>query len=346
MNADKFEQILQSSSLYDVINYTWKCIKDIIYDNSPSINTINLEDREGNNSYYLGGIQEEQIKTVDQFLQSRGVSLINTRILMINPNKFVCLIGSIDEKKEELSENIIAYYGEFSSFLKRVNHYLKEAQKVCGNETEKKMLQHYIDSFQSGSIDSHKDSQREWVKDKQPVVEMNIGWIERYLDPLGARASYGGWVALTDKEKSKKFNTFVANAEKFLDLYPWDKEFENTTFIPPDFGALDVVCFASNYCPLGISLPNYPEIRNHEGSKNIFLSNAFPSYEANNLVFCSETDYKLLRQFGKQAMTLQSVSHELLGHGSGRLLKQNNKGEFNFEKDALINPITNKPIDQ
>lgn len=265
---------------------------------------------------------------------------------MISPNKFVCLIGSIDEKKEELSDNIIAYYGEFCSFLKRVNHYLEEAQKVCGNETEKKMLQYYIDSFQTGSIDKHKDSQREWVKNKQPVIEMNIGWIERYIDPIGVRASYGGWVALTDKEKSKKFNTLVANAEKFLELYPWDKQFENPTFIPPDFGALDVVCFASNLCPMGISLPNYPEIRNQEGSKNISLTNAFPSYQTINLSFCSEADSELVKQFGKQAMTLQSASHELLGHGSGRLLRQNDKGEFNFEKDILINPITNEPIDK
>lgn len=34
------------------------------------------------------------------------------------------------------------------------------------------MLLKYIDSFNNGSIDDHKDSQRWWIKDKGPVVEV------------------------------------------------------------------------------------------------------------------------------------------------------------------------------
>jgi hypothetical protein len=45
------------------------------------------------------------------------------------------------------------------------------------------MLVHYVNHFNSGSIDLHKDSQRSWVKDVGPIVETNIGFIETYLDP-------------------------------------------------------------------------------------------------------------------------------------------------------------------
>jgi len=45
------------------------------------------------------------------------------------------------------------------------------------------MLIHYVNHFNSGSIDLHKDSQRSWVKDVGPIVESNIGFIETYLDP-------------------------------------------------------------------------------------------------------------------------------------------------------------------
>ena len=52
------------------------------------------------------------------------------------------------------------------------------------------MLRDYMISFENGSIEKHKDSQRWWLKDKNPVVEMNIGWIETYIDPMGVRAYY------------------------------------------------------------------------------------------------------------------------------------------------------------
>lgn len=67
---------------------------------------------------------------------------------------------------------------------------MKNAKEFCANEFQSKMLDDYIESFRTGSIKKHKDSQRWWVKDKKPVVEANIGWIETYIDPVGVRAYY------------------------------------------------------------------------------------------------------------------------------------------------------------
>ena len=64
------------------------------------------------------------------------------------------------------------------------------------------MLQKYIEHYTSGEVDLHKDSQRQWVKDKKPVVECCQGWIETYVDPENIRAYYEGFVAIVDKEKS------------------------------------------------------------------------------------------------------------------------------------------------
>lgn len=67
------------------------------------------------------------------------------------------------------------------------------------------MLEYYIEHYKTGSIESHKNSQRKWIKDKGPVVETNMGFIETYLDPSNERAYYESWVAIVDKPKSEKF---------------------------------------------------------------------------------------------------------------------------------------------
>ncbi|KAL7978244.1 hypothetical protein Chor_014783 [Crotalus horridus] len=70
--------------------------------------------------------------------------------------------------------------GDYSPILQRVVENLQKAQ----------MLEHYITSFRQGSIPAHKEGSRCWIRDKSPIVESYIGFIESYRDPYGSRGEF------------------------------------------------------------------------------------------------------------------------------------------------------------
>ncbi len=61
-------------------------------------------------------------------------------------------------------------------------------------------------------------------------METNIGFIETYADPLAQRGEWEGFVAVVDKESTKKFEALVNVAPEFISKLPWTKEFEKDKF--------------------------------------------------------------------------------------------------------------------
>ena len=134
--------------------------------------------------------------------------------------------------------------GDHSTELERVCDELKEASKYAANDLQRQVLDAYVESFQSGSLDTYRDSQRLWVRDKAPRVETIFGFVEPYRDPHGIRAEFEGLVAIADDEETRLFK-LVDSSSTFIRRLPWASPendgkgpFGKNLFEPPDFSSI------------------------------------------------------------------------------------------------------------
>lgn len=212
-------------------------------------------------SFYYPGevcISREEVKRVSEILEENSIYAENTRIRKANVDgtaRFEVLQGSIenDDSPQELRGSVsgtpvLLIRGDHAKELAKINEHLGEAYKYAANDHQKRFIQEYQRSFQSGNIETHKESQRIWVKDIKPAVETQFGFIEPYRDPFGIRAEFEGLVALVDAEETKVLTKLVENSAKFIRRLPWAEisngendgkgPFEKDLFEPPDFTSL------------------------------------------------------------------------------------------------------------
>jgi dipeptidyl-peptidase-3 len=83
-------------------------------------------------------------------------------------------------------------YGDHSKEMHIIAGYHKKAAENAANDNQKNMHLAYAKSFEEGSLKAYKHSQRYWIRDKGPMVESNIGFVETYRDPHGIRGEWEG----------------------------------------------------------------------------------------------------------------------------------------------------------
>ena len=148
--------------------------------------------------------------------------------------------------------------------------------------------------------------------------------------------------ATTKLSVSKKL---VDSAPSMIPKLPWSSDFEKDKFTPPDFTSLEVLSFASSGIPAGINIPNSDKIRQEVGFKNVSLGNVLSAKAPNEPIpFIRKEDLSLYQDNRDDAFEVQVGIHELLGHGSGKLLQEVAPGEYNFDvKNPPVDPISNQP---
>uniref|UniRef100_A0A3P8TGM9 Dipeptidyl peptidase 3 n=1 Tax=Amphiprion percula TaxID=161767 RepID=A0A3P8TGM9_AMPPE len=338
---DKLKALVWASQAFQeqpsAMEALWDSCSGLLYSLEDRQKQLGLGDK-GITTYFSGNCCLEDAELAQKFLDSKKLSAYNTRLFKKDNGGKACY-----EVRLASAVQKVFLTPTFDLFVLLTII----SQTYAANENQRKMLEEYQRSFTLGSVDAHKEGSRYWIKDKGPIVESYIGFIESYRDPFGSRGEFEGFVAVVNKAMSERFAKLVGSAEVLLPELPWPREFEKDTFLKPDFTSLDVLTFAGSGIPAGINIPNYDDIRQSEGFKNVSLGNVLAvayATQKEKLTFLKEEDKDLFIKWKGPSFEVQVGLHELLGHGSGKLFVQDDQGKFNFDESKVVNPETGEPV--
>ncbi|KAI9725808.1 MAG: hypothetical protein M1828_002437 [Chrysothrix sp. TS-e1954] len=338
-------------------------------------------------SYYPGDevVTEEDTRYVSRVLEKRHMLPENTRIAKDTSERGVLFVvkqanwaqpGSTKTLQRPREDDaVIKQNGDHFLELQRICNELRWAMTYASNTRQKDVLEHYVESFKTGDLETYRESQRKWVKDLSPSVENIFGFVEPYRDPAGIRAEFEGIVAIKDLNETRRLERLVHSSSTFIRLLPWaigattndgKGPFEKSLFEPPDFTSLHALAYCSSIIFPGINLPNaseivqvsalvpytnntqYNDIREQHGFKNVIISNRM-SAEASDAEPCPFIDPSESATFQKHrfpAYYIWVVLHELLGHGTGQMMCEGPEGHYNFDiNDPPVDLITEKRIE-
>ena len=215
-------------------------------------------------SYYPGElrISREEVRDVSNILTKLGVDPENTRLqksIVGQKSCFDVLQSSVEEDShpqviyDDSGLLIRLVRGDHKSELSLVCHYLEHAKDSAANPIQKSVMAKYQQSFTTGDMESYRNSQRDWVKDIMPPVEVFFGFIEPYRDPFGVRAEFEGLVGIVNEQETQKLTALVNNSSIFIRRLPWAESqtendgkgpFEKEMLESPDFTSLHSRCLS------------------------------------------------------------------------------------------------------
>ncbi|KAI9668386.1 MAG: hypothetical protein M1831_001140 [Alyxoria varia] len=321
---------------------------------------LGFPSKNAQSAYYPGDpVTQEEVDIVSRTMDVQSVLPENTRVRKV-PNDsesiFEVLQGSTKEESlaaisiPELKAKVRIRRGDHSVELQKICDELELASKYSASDRQQQFLYKYIESFTTGDLEAYKESQRLWVSDVSPRVENIFGFVEPYRDPAGIRSEFEGLVAISSRQETELFTKLVNNSATFIRRLPWASEenngkgpFEKALFEPPDFTSIHSLAYCSSILFPGINLPNYNDIRQDCGFKNVIVANRMSaeSKKRNTSPFVDASEAEDFQKHKFAGYFVWVVLHELLGHGTSKLLSDDN-----FDKNKPpINPLNDKPID-
>jgi len=214
--------------------------------------------------------------------------------------------------------------------------YARELKAVCGHleaalhyapDDTAAALRQLIRYYQTGAAADWRAFNIAWVQDTDSVVDQINGFIEVYLDARGQKGSWEAVVSFLNKEKTGAIESLARQASWFEQRMPWAEEFKKQNVKGITARAISVITETGDsgpITPIGINLPNEPDIRQDYGSKSVNLSNVIEAYDAASAggsaaeFSFSDEERARVRHVVVSHDVLVNL-HEVVGHASGQV---------------------------
>lgn len=325
-----FEAILHSipeSQLPDFNSLSKKELIDFLSDQlfNPNVSPKRVEQADGTDlvagsscNFYENLTQQEVV----DFYQSK-----------INPDPLRPVSWGLNSKliKEngQLKEIVYKADGRYGKAIRKIVIQLEKAKQYADNDLQKEIITKLIVFYESGDLAIFDAYSIDWVKDTDSMVDFVNGFIEVYGDPLGYHGTWQSVVSIRDVESSNRFSQISALAAWFEKYSPIEEKYKREDAAGVSYKVINTVVEAGDNAPsspIGVNLPNADWIRSEFGSKSVSLGNIEESYEMASKTngsleaFFLPDQQKRIKEFGALASKLHTGLHEVIGHGSGKLM--------------------------
>lgn len=273
-------------------------------------------------NYYAEGITQAEAEDFYAHQKEEGDSL---RPIMYGMNSRL-------ERNSDgaLYENVWRCGGMYSEALEKIVHELKNAIPYAENDRQKGVIEKLVEFYNTGNLQTFDAYTILWVSETKGEIDFTNGFTEVYGDPLGLKASWEGYVNITDKEATLRAKALSDNAQWFEDNSPVDARFKKKDCRGVSAKVINAAILGGDLYPssaIGINLPNSNWVREEYGSKSVTIGNLTHAYDEaakgsgmrKEFVIDDET-CNLMDKYASICDDLHTDLHECLGHGSGKLL--------------------------
>jgi len=207
--------------------------------------------------------------------------------------------------------------------IERIVHFLRRAIPYADKGAQRKSLEHLVEFYITGEEELFRLHSIEWLRTQAPTDYLN-GFIEQLKDPRGVIGQFEGMAGFISD--SEMVGRLADNAAYFEERMPWPDEFKRVDVDRPVSNIIDIVMGTGDMGPVpwaGYNLPNYADIRETHGAKNVIFRNIMAAGSDRDRDALIDTFYlpeyrDAVRKWGRLARDWTVYMHEVIGHGSGR----------------------------